>query len=415
MTFRPRWSLLATYVALVASVLLVMGPLSRVYFLSPLTGAPAAVPALSSPSSLPAQFPPPGEEGGTGPAIGVAGFLQAVRRAMNAWVNEQLVTGDTLYAILRSGMPLPAAAGPTAQPAPTVQGIALEQVLRYALEMAGSVEIGRPWTMLASELPPLIRAELPERQTPSAAAIATVLPPWPYEQLPAPSPERRAGAERPRVLIYHTHGTEAFLGPIQEQAGIDPNVVGFTTDAMRSIIRVGDALAQSLGQRGLETLHIRELFDYQDGVVTRVGAYVQSLRHLERFRDGQSVFDVHPDIDLVLDVHRDGVPRASATAELAGQPVARLLFIVGKRDNPHWERNYCLAKQVHAELEARAPGVSRGVQVRDDARFNQHLHPHAMLVEIGTVESTLTEALLAGELLAEALLALYPFDFDNAC
>jgi stage II sporulation protein P len=49
------------------------------------------------------------------------------------------------------------------------------------------------------------------------------------------------------------------------------------------------------------------------------------------------------------------------------------------------------------------PGLMRPTQVRRDARYNQHLHPNSLLIEIGSVENTLEEALLAAELLANVL------------
>lgn len=54
---------------------------------------------------------------------------------------------------------------------------------------------------------------------------------------------------------------------------------------------------------------------------------------------------------------------------------------------------YRLAEQMY-------PGFMRPVQIRRDARYNQHLHENSIVIEIGSVENTIEEALLAAELVA---------------
>src|SRR5690606_14862189 len=235
-------------------------------------------------------------------------------------------------------------------------------VLRRAFETAGGIQLGRPWTLLASELPAMHLVEMPEDAGPLAVDVLAVLPQWRYEALLAAGrgdlPEEGAGPERPAapppdpgepaVLIYHTHTTEAFLGPVAAGAGVDPNVVGFTADNNLNIVRVGAELARVLEERGTPVLHVSEAFDYQNGLVTRGGAYLRSLQALQNFRDGRPVTDVYPSLRLLVDLHRDAVPRDRVTAAGPDGPFARVLIVVGARDNPRWRSNHCVARHLEA-------------------------------------------------------------------
>ncbi|HEX6989944.1 MAG TPA: stage II sporulation protein P [Bacillota bacterium] len=410
--FRPPWSLVGVYAALLASLLLVAGPLSRVYFSSPLIGLrlPDAVPAAG---------------GGLGAAPGVGdpvsanpGLVEVLRRDLVQLLQSSLLAPETLKGLLRVALPGGAGAG-GGDAALARAPLSAAQLLRGAFESAGGIQLGRPWTLLAAELPAMHLVELPEDTGPLAVDVLAVLPQWRYEALlaagrgevpddgepaaPAPAPD----PQQPVVLIYHTHATEAFLGPVAAGAGVDPNVVGFTTDENLNIMRVGAELARALGDRGVPTLQITERFDYRNGLVTRGGAYLRSLQRLQDYGDGRSVIDTYPSLRLLLDLHRDAVPRERVTAEGPEGPYARALIVVGSRDNPRWQSNLCVARRLDALMNQRFPELSRGVQVRDDARFNQHLPRSALLLEIGSVENTLEEAVrsarMLGEVIAEAV------------
>lgn len=399
--FRPPWSLVGLYAALLAGLLLVAGPLSRVYFSSPLVGwrPPPAVPAAG------------GELGGD-PAAASPGLGETLRRELSELLHSSLLAPDTLKGLLQVALPGRAPAGGSALPrAP----LSAAQVLRRAFETAGGVQLGRPWTLLAAELPAMHLVELPEDRGPLAVDVLALLPQWRYEALlvagrgdlpPSVEPGPDApplDTQEPAVLIYHTHATEAFLGPVAASAGVDPNVVGFSPDNDLNIVRVGAELARALEARGVATLQLTDQFDYNDGLVTRGGAYLRSLQALQNFRDGRPVTEVYPSLRLLVDLHRDAVPRDRVTAVGPDGPFARVLVVVGARDNPRWRGNLCVAEHLHELMGRHHPNLSRGVQVRDDARFNQHLPRSAVLLEIGSVENTLEEAVRSAQMLGEVI------------
>lgn len=420
MRFRPSWQILAAYGGLVVSLLLVAGPLSRIYFASPLIGSvrieiideEPAVPAITGgerPSS------PAGSE--------QPDWRQRLTYNLGRQIRSWILEPQALKRLLNVALPGfgPAEERPSSL---AVEGISLPQVVRRGFELAADVRLGQPWTLLAAELPAMRLVELPEQDGPLAVHVAALLPEWHYEQLlnagvgaVSPGPDGGAGGQPwdgspvidsdPQVLIYHTHATEAYLGPIAPGSGINPNTVGFTPDQHLNVVRVGRELAMQLQGHGLSVIHVTEQFDFQNGVVTRGGAYLQSLRMLQQFSEDRPLLDVYPTVRLLVDLHRDSIPRDRAIVTIEGKTAARVLMVVGMRDNPRWQSNKCVTDRLHALMEQRYPGLSRGVDPRTNSRFNQHLPRTSLLLEIGSVENTLEEALytvrLLAPLIAEAL------------
>ena len=71
--------------------------------------------------------------------------------------------------------------------------------------------------------------------------------------------------------------------------------------------------------------------------------------------------------------------------------------------HPAWPQNAAFVRTLADLLEQRYPGLFRRIIERPDARLNQDLHPRAILVEIGSYDTYLHEAVLSAELFAEAL------------
>jgi len=73
---------------------------------------------------------------------------------------------------------------------------------------------------------------------------------------------------------------------------------------------------------------------------------------------------------------------------------------------PHWQQNHAFAKLIDAKLNQRYPGLSFGIQM-ENWRYNQHLHPRALLLEVGCHENSKEEAQRAiemfGDIVAEII------------
>jgi len=258
------------------------------------------------------------------------------------------------------------------------------------------------------ELPPVYRAERPELPTltltgtprqPNAAGIY-VRNHTTYEiDIPAllAEPPSFLPVENPTVLILHTHGTESF-----EPDGEDwyDNIDNYrTNDRNLNITRVGREIAAIFEARGITVLHNQELHDYP----SFRGSYGRSLDTARRY------LEMHPEIQIIFDIHRDAIMDADGRyvrtmANIPDLAASQVMLVVGTDhaglEHPHWRENFRFALRLQHAMVDRYPSLARPIALREE-RFNAHLAPGAVLVELGTCANTLQEALAAGRLFAE--------------
>lgn len=205
--------------------------------------------------------------------------------------------------------------------------------------------------------------------------------------------------EGPKVLIVHTHGSEAYTMPPGQE--YEPSGDCRTTDNNFNVVRVGDELAKTLEEAGIEVLHDTTLHDYPE----YSGAYGRSLDAAEK------AMAEYPSISLILDVHRDAISDADGSpykvvSNVAGVNAAQMSFIIGTDggglEHDGWQENLKLSAAIQQRLLDRFPTLMRPISVRN-SRYNQHLSPGALLVEMGAAGNSLDEALLSARLLGQAI------------
>jgi len=115
----------------------------------------------------------------------------------------------------------------------------------------------------------------------------------------------------------------------------------------------------------------------------------------------------HPSLAFFIDLHRDGVPHDYATASIAGQSYARILFVIGTNNPQGYAASYAMARKLHHLLEEQRPGISRGIFFSGgtgrDGIYSQDISPMLQLIELGTYTSTIEEVSRTVEVLAEVL------------
>lgn len=204
----------------------------------------------------------------------------------------------------------------------------------------------------------------------------------------------------PTVLILHTHTTESYT---KEQETYKETASWRTLDEGYNMLSIGDALGRLLAEQGITAVHDRQFHDYP--------SYNGSYNHArEAIREALAEY---PTIRLVLDLHRDAADTGNGQLRplvtLDGTPTAQLMLVLGTGEDglnhPRWEENLALAAKLHTLLERRAPGIMRPLLLRGQ-RFNQDLHPGALLVEVGAAGNTHPEALAAVRQLGLAIAAL---------
>lgn len=201
-------------------------------------------------------------------------------------------------------------------------------------------------------------------------------------------------SSQPQILIYHTHSQEAFAdyGPDNQEA---------------TVVGVGSYLAKLLEAKGYGVIHHTGVYDLKDGQLDRSKAYTYAL-------DGiTGILQQYPSIQVVLDVHRDGVKEGlHLVSEVNGKPTAPIMFFNGMSQtptetieylqNPYKEENLAFSLQMQLDAAAYFPGLTRKIYLKG-LRYNLHLRPRSSLIEVGAQTNTYQEALNAMEPLSELL------------
>lgn len=213
-------------------------------------------------------------------------------------------------------------------------------------------------------------------------------------------------AEKPRVLIYHTHTWEAY--EMTEDAQYTPTETWRTKDERYNVVRIGEALAKALTDAGFEVVHDKTAFEPP----TLSTAYTRSLEMLEgRLAAGETY-------DYIFDVHRDaysGLYNGANGARHEGGQMAYVMMLVGKGTGatgagfdarPDWPKNLDLAQRITDAINAQVSGAAREVKIKS-GRFNQHISTGALLIEVGNNRNTLDEALAACPVIARAIAAAH--------
>lgn len=206
--------------------------------------------------------------------------------------------------------------------------------------------------------------------------------------------------EAPTVLILHTHGTESYTKTEEYQESSSYR----TLDTDYNVVSIGTELEKILRSGGINVIHDTTMYDSPSYSSSYSNARKSIRTYLEEY----------PSIRLVLDIHRDSVEGSDGeqvrfTAQKDGQTTAQLMMVVGTDANglnhPNWSENMSLAVKLHAQLEKNCPGICRPISFRSQ-RFNQDLSTGAMLIEVGSAGNTRAEALLAAQILGQAIIEL---------
>ncbi|MBR0447817.1 MAG: stage II sporulation protein P [Clostridia bacterium] len=208
--------------------------------------------------------------------------------------------------------------------------------------------------------------------------------------------------DEPQVLILHTHTTEGYM--TYDAGYFLAGDRDRTRDHKKNVCAVGEAIRLTLEAAGIGVIHDTTVHDSPQ----YTGAYGRSAVTAE------AILKKHPSIKLVLDVHRDAVLENGAvvkpTATVRGKKAAQMMLITGtvttaELPHRHWQKNLALSTQLQAALDKVSPDLMRPLNTVA-SRYNQHLSPGWVLVEVGAEGNTVEEAVYSGQLLAETLLSL---------
>lgn len=210
-------------------------------------------------------------------------------------------------------------------------------------------------------------------------------------------------SQGPQILIMHTHGSEAYT-MVGDDVYVETDT-SRTDDPNYNMIRVGEEMKAVFESMGFSVIHDTTLYDYPN----YTGSYTRSLAGI------QSMLEQYPSISVVLDVHRDALIASDGTVykavtQVNGEDVAQVMLVVGTNDggltHPGWQDNLNLAAHIQLGMTSIEPTLARPINLRSQ-RFNQHLTPCSLLVEVGTSGNTLQEAIRGARYFAQAAGTVY--------
>lgn len=187
------------------------------------------------------------------------------------------------------------------------------------------------------------------------------------------------------VYIYNTHNTESYLPLLEGEK--DPNNA-IHSDA--NITIVSELLGKELQSQGIGAQI--ESTDIQQNVKQKGWNYAKSYTASRTIVE--SAMASNKDIKYLIDIHRDSQRKDVTTIKINDKSYAKIAFVIGG-DNPTAEKNEKLAKELHALLDKKYPGLSRGIFEQKgkgvNGVYNQDLSNNALLLEFGGVDNNLDE------------------------
>lgn len=173
-------------------------------------------------------------------------------------------------------------------------------------------------------------------------------------------PTAQADGGNGRVAIYMTHTDESYI----------PTDGTASKPGSGGILQVGNTLANSLKEKGVESLISFDKHDPHDA-----NAYHRSRKTAVQLLKQNPL--------ALIDVHRDGIPDPNYyKTEIDGQTGTKIRLVVG-RQNANMSANLDFAKRIKAYFDKHKPGFIKGIYI-GKGNYNQDLGPQTILIEVGT-------------------------------
>lgn len=188
----------------------------------------------------------------------------------------------------------------------------------------------------------------------------------------------------PKVLIYHTHGSEAFAD--SREGVVEDTVIG-----------VGDELERILEETyGINVYHDRNIYDTVDGVLDRSNAYNLAGKAVDQ------ILAENPSIEVIIDLHRDGVREdLRLVRKVDNKDTAQIMFLNGVSrlkssgdieylKNPHKIENLSFSLKLFLNGRSLYGDLIRKIYIRGYC-FNLDRAARATLIEVGAQTNTVEE------------------------
>ena len=190
------------------------------------------------------------------------------------------------------------------------------------------------------------------------------------------------------VYIYNTHQSEAYSGDALEGYNIKPGVM------MASYI-----MQEKLAKNGIKADVMED--NITDYLNLNNMNYSKSYEASRKFLT--EALNKYKDYKLIIDLHRDSLPKDKSTVIINNKSCAKISFVVGL-DHKNSNQNMETANKLNEKIKIKYPTLTRGIISKGGAGsngiYNQDLSPNIVLIEIGGPENTIDEVLNTIELIA---------------
>lgn len=186
----------------------------------------------------------------------------------------------------------------------------------------------------------------------------------------------------PKVILYHTHTHEGYLG-----------------SGYGGVVKVGNTLKSILESKyGIKVLHNGTVND--NDFNNSYGTAYNTIT---------SILKGNKEVNIIFDLHRDAIGDVKhplkVTTKYKGETVAQVMFVVGTNKNlyhPGWQKNLGFAIKLQKQLNNICPGIARPINISEN-RYNEHVRPGALIIEVGGNGNTLEECKASMKYVANAI------------
>ncbi|MDD3173132.1 MAG: stage II sporulation protein P, partial [Herbinix sp.] len=187
--------------------------------------------------------------------------------------------------------------------------------------------------------------------------------------------------DAPQILIYHTHSQEGYKDS-------RPN------NSEDTVVGVGNDLTEILEEDyDYNVIHDTTTYDIVNGALNRNIAYNKAEKGLDK------ILKDNPTIEVVIDLHRDSGEAKNIIID--GKETAKIMLFNGLSrdqsgpitylDNPNLQDNLAFSLQLQLKSRELYPGLFIKNYLKS-YRYNMHVRPKCLLVELGTQNNTVESA-----------------------
>lgn len=207
--------------------------------------------------------------------------------------------------------------------------------------------------------------------------------------------------DRPPVILYYTHTSEGYCSSEEDKLIANKKSLA-TYDENRNVVGCGNIIEQLVESQGIGVINCNDINDenYND-------AYNSSHKLVK------NVAAANKSVDLSIDIHSNSFEypagkRYGPKVSSGDTDYAKILFVITAGDaNPNWQENIKLAMLIIEKMESKVPGISLGISLRNDAKYNSVYTNKSFITEIGFEGNLVSEANATAKILGEVLGEIY--------